>query len=193
MEERKGLPIIAFASAQEWQTWLDAHGADAAGLWLKIAKRAAGVPSVTYAEALEAALCVGWIDGQKGTYDDAWWLQRFTPRGPRSIWSKINVTAVEALTAAGRMQPAGLVAVAAAQANGRWAAAYDGQRTATVPADLQSALNASPPAATAWAGLSSAHRYAVLFRVHGAKRPETRARRIETYIAMLERGEKLYP
>lgn len=193
MEERQGLPIIAFASAQEWQAWLDEHAADAAGVWVKIAKKGAGVPSVTYAGALEAALCVGWIDGQKGAYDDAWWLQRFTRRGPRSIWSKINVAAVEALTLAGRMQPAGLAAVAAAKADGRWAAAYEGQRTATVPADLQAALDASPTAAAGWAGLNGANRYAVLFRVHGAKRPETRIRRIEKYVAMLERGEKLYP
>jgi uncharacterized protein YdeI (YjbR/CyaY-like superfamily) len=148
---------------------------------------------VTYAEAVEAALCHGWIDGQKAKLDDARWLQRFTPRKRGSRWSRINRDKAEALIAAGRMRPAGLREIEAARADGRWDAAYDGQRTATVPEDLQRALDADPAARAAFDDLNSVNRYAILYRVQDAKRPETRARRIAQFTAMLARGEKLHP
>lgn len=192
-ETKGGLPIVPFVSAGAWEGWLEEHGETSAGIWLKLAKKGADVPSVTYAEAVEGALVYGWIDGQKGAYDEAWWLQRFTRRGPRSAWSQINRATATELIAAGRMQPAGLAAVEGAQADGRWERAYAGARTAVVPDDLQQALDAWPAAAAFFATLDSANRYAVLYRVQDAKRPDTRARRIETFVAMLARGEKLHP
>lgn len=186
------LPILPFASADEWESWLEAEHASAAGVWLKIAKKDTGIATVTYAEALDVALCFGWIDGQRRGFDATWFLQRFTPRKPRGNWSKINTEHVARLLAAGRMRPAGLAQVEAARADGRWAAAYDGQRTATVPPDLQQALDANPEAAAFFATLRGANRYAVIYRVQGAKRAETRARRIERFVAMLARGETLH-
>jgi uncharacterized protein YdeI (YjbR/CyaY-like superfamily) len=173
--------------------WLETEGGRSPGVWLACVKKDAGVPGVSYADALEAALCHGWIDGQRRTGDERHFLQRFTPRGRRSRWSKINRTRAEALIAAGEMQPGGLAEVERARADGRWEAAYDSHRTATVPDDLRAALDASPRAAAFFAGLDSANRYAVLYRVQEAKRPETRARRIAKYVAMLEAGEKLHP
>jgi uncharacterized protein YdeI (YjbR/CyaY-like superfamily) len=173
--------------------WLEAEGGRSPGVWLACVKKDAGVPGVSYADALEAALCRGWIDGQRRTGDERRFLQRFTPRGRRSRWSKINRTRAEALIAAGEMRPAGLAEVERARADGRWEAAYDSHRTATVPDDLRAALDASPRAAAFFAGLDSNNRYAVLYRVQEAKRPETRARRIAKYVAMLEAGEKLHP
>ncbi|HXE44859.1 MAG TPA: YdeI/OmpD-associated family protein [Conexibacter sp.] len=186
------LPILPFASAAAWEAWLDAEHARAAGVWLQIAKKDTGVATVTYAEALDVALCFGWIDGQKRGFDATWFLQRFTPRTARSRWSKINTEHVERLAAAGRMRPAGLAQVEAARADGRWAAAYDGQRSAAVPPDLQAALDADPAAAAFFATLRGANRYAILYRVQDAKRPETRARRIARFTAMLARGETLH-
>jgi len=186
------LPILPFASAADWEAWLEAEHARAAGVWLRIAKKDAGIATVTYAEALDVALCFGWIDGQKRGFDAAWFLQRFTPRTPRSRWSKINTGHVERLIAAGRMRPAGLAHVEAARADGRWEAAYHGQRSAAVPPDLQAALDANPAAAAFFATLSGANRYAILYRVQDAKRPETRRRRIERFVAMLQRGETLH-
>jgi uncharacterized protein YdeI (YjbR/CyaY-like superfamily) len=162
-------------------------------VWLACVKKDAGVPGVTYAEALDVALCHGWIDGQKRKGDERHFLQRFTRRGPRSRWSKINRTRAEALIAEGAMLPAGLAEVERARADGRWEAAYDSHRTATVPPDLEAALAAEPAAAAFFAGLDSANRYAVLYRVQEAKRPETRARRIAKYVAMLAAGEKIHP
>ena len=187
------LATQSFAGQQEWAAWLDANHATARGIWLKLAKKAAGVPSVTYAEALESALCYGWIDGQKKALDDEWWLQKFTPRAPKSVWSKINRQKAEQLIEAGAMRPAGLRAVEAAQADGRWARAYDSQATSTVPADLQAALDANPEAAAFFVTLDSRNRYAILFRTASAKKSETRARRIEQFVAMLARHETLYP
>lgn len=184
--------VLAFSTQDDWAGWLAANHDTSTGLWLKHAKAASGIPSVTYAEAVEVALCWGWIDGQKRTFDDQHWLQRYSPRRPKSVWSKINVGKVEALIAEGRMQPAGLREVERAKADGRWAAAYESQSTATVPDDLQAALDADPVAAQEFAGLSSSNRYAILFRVHNAKMPETRARRIEKFVAMLRAGERLY-
>jgi uncharacterized protein YdeI (YjbR/CyaY-like superfamily) len=187
------LPVLAFPSAAAFGDWLEAEHAHSPGLWLRIARKATGAPSVTYAAALEVALCYGWIDGQKAPGDqEGWWLQRFTPRRPRSRWSRINREKAEALIAAGRMRPAGLAEVEQARADGRWDAAYAGQRTATVPEDLQAALDASPTAAEAFAGLDSVNRYAILYRVQDAKRPATRAARIAKFVAMLERGETLH-
>jgi uncharacterized protein YdeI (YjbR/CyaY-like superfamily) len=180
-------------SREAWQDWLAAHHESSDGVWLAIAKKGSGVASVTYDEALEVALCHGWVDGQKRAYDDAHWLQRFTPRRPRSIWSKRNRATAERLLAEGRMTPAGMRAIEQAKADGRWDAAYEGQRSATVPDDLRRALDADPAARAAFAGLDSRNRYAILFRVQQAKRPDTRARRIATYVSMLAAGETIYP
>ena len=192
LTEYLGRPVRAFASAQLWEEWLTAEHASADGLWLKLAKKGCADPSVSYAEALDVALCYGWIDGQKRPLDEEYWLQRFTPRKARSKWSQINCGKAEALIQAGRMQPAGLREIEAAKADGRWAAAYEGQSKSTVPADLQLALDANPAAAEFFGTLSSANRYAILYRVHEPKRPETRAKRIEKFIAMLEKHETIH-
>jgi len=168
------------------------HHASSDGLWLKIAKKGVGVPSVTYLEAVEIALCWGWIDGQKKGLDEQHFLQRFTPRRPRSVWSKTNVTKVAALIEAGRMQPAGQAQVDAAKADGRWERAYDGAGTATVPEDLQAALAQCPPAQAFFATINASNRYAVLWRVQTAVRPQTRAARIAQLVEMLARGEVLH-
>jgi uncharacterized protein YdeI (YjbR/CyaY-like superfamily) len=187
------LPILAFPSQDAWEEWLGSHHGDAPGVWLKIAKKGAGIESVSHPEALEGALCFGWIDGQRRALDDRYFLQRFTPRGPRSRWSQINRESATRLMEAGRMRPAGLAQVEAARADGRWDAAYAPQRTATVPDDLRRALDANPPAAEAFETLDSQNRYAILYRVGDAKRPETRARRIAKFVAMLAEGDKPYP
>jgi len=185
------LPTLLFADRAELERWLEGnHGSD--GAWLKIAKKGAEEPSVTYAEALELALCFGWIDSQKRGHDDQHFLQRFTPRRPRGRWSKINREKAEALIAADAMRPAGLAEVEAAKGDGRWEAAYEGQRTAQVPDDLQRELDANPAAAEFFAGLDGANRYAVIYRLNDAKKPETRERRLRKFVAMLERGEKIH-
>ncbi|HEU5100151.1 MAG TPA: YdeI/OmpD-associated family protein [Roseiflexaceae bacterium] len=189
----KELPILAFETQDAWANWLEEHHADSPGLWLRLAKKASGVTSIDYGQALEVALCYGWIDGQKKGYDDSSWLQKFTPRGPKSIWSKINREKAQQLIDSGRMRPAGMAAIERAQQDGRWEAAYDSQSNATVPDDLQAALDANPEARAFFETLNSANRYAILFRIHTAKKTETRARRIEQFIAMLEQHEKLYP
>lgn len=187
------VPVIAFARPGDWADWLAGNHASSSGVWLKLAKKASGVASVTYAEALEVALAWGWIDGQKQSHDDAAWLQKFTPRGARSIWSKVNREKALALIASGDMKPPGLAEVERAKQDGRWDAAYDSQSKATVPEDLAAALAANPRAAEFFSTLNAANRYAVLFRVHTAKKPETRARRIAQFVEMLARGEKLHP
>jgi len=181
-----------FRNAKAFEAWLRKNHAKSDGLWLKIAKRGADEPSVTYPEAVEIALCWGWIDGLKKGLDDQHFLQRFTPRRARSIWSKINVDKVAALVEAGRMQAPGLAQVEAAKADGRWAKAYDGAKTATVPDDLAAALAATPPAQAFFATLDASNRYAVLWRIQTAVKPETRARRIEQLVAMLARGETIH-
>ncbi len=193
LETRAGEAVLAFASAGAVAEWLDRNHASSTGIWLKIAKKGAAEPSVSYAEALEAALCFGWIDAQKRPRDDTSWLQRFTPRKPRSVWSRVNRERAEALILAGRMRTAGLSEVERARADGRWDAAYDSQSRATVPPDLQAALDASPAAAAFFATLNSVNRYAILHRLQTAKKPETRARRLRTFVAMLEHGEKIHP
>jgi uncharacterized protein YdeI (YjbR/CyaY-like superfamily) len=190
---RDGLPIVSFLSPDEWEEWLEDEHATSRGVWLKIARKGTGRLSVSYDEALDVALAYGWIDGQKGRYDDEHWVQRFTPRTPRSRWSKINCARAGALIVAGRMRPAGLAEVERAKADGRWEAAYDGQRTATVPEDLQRALDASPAARDFFATLSGANRYAILYRVQDAKRPDTRARRIAQFVEMLAERRTLHP
>ena len=187
------LPVLLFEDQAAWAEWLERHHAGAPGVWLRHAKKDGGLRSVSYAEALDVALCYGWIDSQKRSWDDRSWIQKWGPRGPRSIWSRINRDKVEALVAAGRMRPPGLAAVEAAKADGRWDAAYSSQSTATVPDDLQAALDANPRAAAFFATLNGANRYAILFRVQTAKKPETRAKRIAGFIEMLERGEKIHP
>jgi uncharacterized protein YdeI (YjbR/CyaY-like superfamily) len=179
--------------AAAWEAWLEGHAALSPGVWLAIPKKGSGRTSPSYAEALDIALCFGWIDGQKASLDSSFFLQRFTPRGPRSTWSERNREHVARLTAEGRMRPAGLAEVERAKADGRWGAAYAGQATAEAPEDLRAALEADPAAAARFAELDRTNRYAILFRIGAVKRAETRARKIEEYVAMLARGETLYP
>jgi uncharacterized protein YdeI (YjbR/CyaY-like superfamily) len=186
-------PTLAFKTQKAYETWLAKNHAKAPGVWIKLAKKGSGVKSITYAEAVEASLCYGWIDGQSKSIDDTAWLQKYTPRGRKSIWSKINIGKVEALIKAGRMQPAGLAAVEAAKKDGRWEAAYEPPSKAGVPPDLQAALDTNPKAKAFFATLNSTNRYAILFRTQTAKKPETRAKRIKQFVEMLEKGEKLYP
>lgn len=185
----ENLPIILFETADEWAAWLDKNQTDASGVWLRLTKKASGRPSVTYTEALDVALCYGWIDGKKKSYDDISWVQKFTQRRPKSIWSKINRGKVEQLIENGRMQSSGLVAIEQAKQDGRWAAAYDSQSQAAVPEDFQAELDKNAQAKAFFATLKSANRYAILFRIHTAKKPETRARRIQQFIEMLEAGK----
>lgn len=193
MKQPRSLPIAAFPSQPAWTTWLEDNHPTSPGVWLRLAKKGSPTPSVTYAEAVESALCYGWIDGQKDSHDDLAWLQKFTPRGPRSIWSKINRERIDALITSGRMRPAGLAAVERAKQGGQWEAAYDPPSTSTVPPDLQSALDANESAKAFFATLNSTNRYAILFRIQNVKKAETRARKITEFVAMLTRKEKLYP
>lgn len=181
-----------FRNAKAFEAWLKKHHATSDGLWLKLAKRGASEPGVSYAEAVEIALCWGWIDGQKKGLDDQHFLQRFTPRRARSVWSKVNVGKVAALIEAGRMQAPGHAQIEAAKADGRWQKAYDGARTATVPEDLQAALDAAPQARSFFATLNASNRYAILWRIQTAVKAETRARRIEQLVQMLARGETIH-
>ena len=191
--EKGGLPIVAFSSREAWVTWLDEQHTVSAGVWLALRKKGASELGLSYSEAVEVALCYGWIDGQAGKLDERFWLQRFTPRRPRSIWSRINRDRALALIARGEMRPAGLREVERARADGRWEAAYEPPSTIEVPDDLQQALAANPAAETFFATLNRTNRYAILHRIHAAKKPETRARRIATFVAMLAEGKKLYP
>jgi uncharacterized protein YdeI (YjbR/CyaY-like superfamily) len=188
-----GLPVRSFPDAVSFEAWLAAQPPGSPGLWLQLAKKGSGVPCVGKPAAIEALLCHGWIDGQLQPRDALSWLVRCTPRKPRSNWSAVNRATALRLIADGRMAPAGLAQVQAAQADGRWNAAYAPQRLATVPPDLQQALDADPAAAAFFATLTGANRYAVLYRVQDAKTPATRARRIAQFVAMLARGEVLHP
>ena len=181
---------LTFPDAAAWRSWLQDHHGDSDGVWLVTAKK--GVAGVSRDEALEEALCHGWIDGQARRRDDETYLQRYTPRRARSAWSQRNTKIVERLTAEGRMHPAGLAEVERAKGDGRWDAAYAGSATIQVPADLAEALEAEPKAQAMFETLNSRNRYSVLYRIETAKRPETRARRIEKYVAMLARGETIY-
>ncbi|MCR6661890.1 MAG: YdeI/OmpD-associated family protein [Luteimonas sp.] len=185
------LPVRHFRNAAAWEKWL-ASNAGTAGMWLKIAKKDSGIASVTYAEALDVALCHGWIDGLKKSLDAEYFLQRFTPRKPRSLWSKINVGKVEQLIASGRMQAAGLREVDAAKADGRWEAAYHGASSMEVPAELAEALAKNRKAKAFFETLDKTNRYSFCWRVHTAVKPETKRARAEKFVAMLARGEKIH-
>ncbi len=191
-EVRSGLPIIGFADQKELEDWLTGQPADAAGVWIKFAKKGGGKSSLSKVEAIDAALCHGWIDGQLDKYDDTHWLVRFTPRKPRSKWSEVNRTRALQLIEEGQMSKTGLAQVNAARADGRWNAAYAPASTAEIPPDLQEALDQSPGAAAFFATLTGANRFAILYRIGAVKKPDTRARKIATYIAMLERGETIH-
>ena len=193
MSESSELLILPFASQSKWADWIAKQHDKSAGVWLKLAKKDSGISSVTYTEALEVALCYGWIDGQKNSFDEKYFLQKFTPRRPKSIWSKINVEKVERLIASGQMKPAGLKAIEAAKADGRWEQAYASQKNISVPEDFQSALDRNKKAKSFFETLNSANRYSFLFRIETAKKAETRARRIQELVEMLEKNEKFHP
>lgn len=193
MTAKVNSPIIPFASRNGWEAWLDEHHATSVGVRIKFAKKGSGIEIVSHAEALEVALCYGWIDGQTEKFDDDYWLQRFTPRRPKSKWSKVNREKAVKLIEKGAMKPAGLREVERAKSDGRWDAAYDAQSKATVPNDLQRELENNYTAREFFAALDSRNRYAILHRIQDAKKPETRARRIEKYVAMLNEEKKIYP
>jgi uncharacterized protein YdeI (YjbR/CyaY-like superfamily) len=193
MKQPDTLPTISFATQQDWEAWLKEHHTDTKGLWLKIAKKGTAIPSVDYLEALDSALCYGWIDGQKASCDDKYWLQRFTPRNPKSMWSKANCDKATALIAARRMQPAGLRQVQSARDDGRWDLAYESQSKITIPDDFQRELDKNQEAKEFFSTLNSVNRYAILRRIQISKKPETRAARTEKFIDMLSKHQKLYP
>jgi uncharacterized protein YdeI (YjbR/CyaY-like superfamily) len=186
-------PTVFCATAQEWDAWLAANHETAAGVWLRIAKKGSGVESARYPEVLDSAIAYGWIDAVRHADDDTHFLQRFTPRGPRSKWSKINRAKAEKLIAEGRMTERGMREVEKAKADGRWAAAYESQKNMPVPPDLQKELDADPKAREFFDSLSSQNRYAILYRLHDAKRPETRERRLKQFVEMLKKRETLHP
>jgi uncharacterized protein YdeI (YjbR/CyaY-like superfamily) len=192
METFKDLPVVLFATQSDWRAWLEENHAQPKGLWLKHAKKLSGKKSVSYQEALEEALCYGWIDSQKQAYDKDYFLQKFTPRGPESVWSKINVVKAEVLIKSGRMQPAGLAAINLAKQDGRWDAAYDSQSSSKIPEDFLAALNKNPKAKQFFGTLDKANIYALMWRVQTAKKLETRKARIEKFIQMLSQGKKLH-
>jgi uncharacterized protein YdeI (YjbR/CyaY-like superfamily) len=188
------LPSLPFESATAWEAWLQENHQVSDGIWMQIGKKSAGHPSITYDEAVDVALCYGWIDGQKNKHDDTAWLQKFTPRRKKSIWSKVNCLKVAKLTAEGRMQPAGLAQVEAAKTDGRWDVAYDSQSTMTMPEDFQAALDAHPKAKEFYESLPKSRRYSFLFRIQTTKKTENRAAKIEQLVAMLEEGKAFnYP
>jgi uncharacterized protein YdeI (YjbR/CyaY-like superfamily) len=192
MTDTKVLVKRRFATAAAWHNWLEKHHAGSRGLWLEFAKKENERPSITHAQALETSLCFGWIDGQTKSSADGWWCQRFTPRGPRSKWSQVNCAAVERLRAQGRLTAAGLEQMEAAKSDGRWSAAYAPQSTIIVPDDLKAALAASPIARNFFESLDSKNRYAILYRLHNAKKPETRERRLLKFVQMLKAGDTLH-
>jgi uncharacterized protein YdeI (YjbR/CyaY-like superfamily) len=184
---------LTFANQAEWESWLELNGSTATGVWLRLAKRTADQPTISYAEALESALCYGWIDGQKQAESEHFWRQRFTPRTAKSIWSRINKAKAEALISAGRMRPAGMREIDRAKQDGRWDAAYASASTSTIPDDFQKALDANKRAKAFFATLDSKNRYAFLFRIQNVKKAETRAKKITQFVEMLVNGEKLHP
>ena len=192
MKNSDTVPIMSFETQQDWEVWLEENHAESKGIWLKIAKKEAPAPTISYAEALDSAICYGWIDGQKAAFDDRYWLQKFTPRTAKSIWSKVNCGKAEALIAVGRMQPAGLRQVELAKADGRWDRAYESQSKITIPDDFQRELDKNPKAKDFFSTLDSANRYAFLFRIHAAKKPETRSAKIQKFIEILNQQQKLH-
>jgi uncharacterized protein YdeI (YjbR/CyaY-like superfamily) len=193
MKNTDSLSIMSFETQQDWEKWLAEHHADTEGIWLKLAKKETGIPSVNYSEALDSAICYGWIDGQKASFDDRYWLQKFTPRRPKSIWSKANCEKATALIVEGRIQPAGLRQIELAKADGRWDRAYESQSRITIPADFQSELDKNQHAKDFFSTLDSTNRYAILFRIHTAKKPETRSARIQKFIEMLSKNQTIHP
>lgn len=191
-EQRGGLPVLMFRDGVAFEDWLDQQPADAAGVWVKLPKKSARAQGLSKAEAVDAALCHGWIDGQLDKYDEEYSLVRFTPRRARSRWSQVNKRRATELLSEGRMRTSGIAQIEAAKADGRWAAAYAPASAAEVPTDLQDALNANPRAAKFFATLKGANRYAILYRIGAIKRPEARAKRIAHYVVMLERGETIH-
>jgi uncharacterized protein YdeI (YjbR/CyaY-like superfamily) len=190
---RDELPVLTFPSAAAWEEWLAGQHDAAAGAWLRIARRGAAEATVSYQEALEVAICFGWIDSHKDRLDDEFWVQRFTPRRPSGRWSKINADKAVALIECGRMRPAGLREVDRAKADGRWDSAYAGQASMEIPDDLREALSADAAAAEFFETISSVNRYAILYRIGSVKRPETRARKIAQYVAMLAEHQTIHP
>jgi uncharacterized protein YdeI (YjbR/CyaY-like superfamily) len=191
--KRLEAPVRLFKDQSKWEVWLKKNHKQHSGVWLRITKKDSGVKSVSHAEALESALCYGWIDGQKRPENDKTWLQKFVPRSPKSLWSRINRDKAEALIKNGRMMPAGVAAIEEAKASGRWQAAYDSFSRATVPADLEAALASSPRAKAFFCELDGANRYAILFRIQTVKKPETRARKIREFVEMLSQHETIHP
>lgn len=193
MDPKSGDPVELFATATDFDRWLRKNHAKASCIWVKYAKKKSRIPSIDWNQAVDVALCYGWIDGQAKSIDETYAMQRFTPRGKRSKWSKLNRERVARLTKAGRMQPAGLAEVERAKADGRWDAAYDSPANASIPDDLAKALAKSAKAKKSFDSLSSSNRYSILYRLQDAKKPETRAKRLEKFVAMLEKGETLHP
>lgn len=187
-----GLPIISFVSAKKLGSWLAKNHKRPDGIWLRIFKKASGKPTVTYKEAVDEALCYGWIDGQMRSLDDQSYIQKFTPRRPRSLWSKINTGNVERLIKAGKMKPAGLIQVEAAKADGRWANAYHSSSNAVMPKDFLKLVNKNKKAKTFFETLNKSNKYAIFYLLNSAKKPETRERRMKKFLDMLVKGEKLY-
>jgi uncharacterized protein YdeI (YjbR/CyaY-like superfamily) len=191
--EHGDLPVLAFPSVTSWHGWLETEGPQSRGAWLKISKKGAAEPTISYQQALDVALCFGWIDGQKAPLSEHYWLQRFTPRRPGSKWSKVNKAKAEALFEAGRMQPGGLSEIELAKADGRWEAAYAGQRNSVVPDDLRQALDADPAASEFFETIDGVNRFAIIYRIGAVKRPETRARKIAQYVQMLAEHKTIHP
>jgi uncharacterized protein YdeI (YjbR/CyaY-like superfamily) len=193
MKDPDNLSTLPFESQRSWEAWLKKHHTDTNGIWLKIGKKDTGISSVSYSEALDSAICYGWIDGQKAPFDDKYWLQKFTPRRAKSGWSRINCNKADSLIAKGKMKPAGMRQVELAKADGRWESAYDSQSKIEIPDDLQKKLDKNQKAKTFFATLNSVNRYAILYRIQTAKKPETRAARIQKFIEMLSKHQKIHP
>ena len=192
-ESPDGKPIVEFSKKSDWTRWLEKNHDKSSGVWLRLAKKDSGLKSISRADSLDVALCYGWIDGQARSEGDSTWLQKYTPRGKRSIWSKKNRENVDRLIECGEMRPAGLAEIERAKSDGRWDAAYDSPRNITVPDDLEAAFKKNKNAKAFFESLDSRNRYAVLFRIHNAKRAETREKRIKQFVEMLGRREKIYP
>lgn len=186
------LPVLHFERQKDWANWLTENHSSSLGVWLQLAKKSSDIPSVSYDEAIEVALCFGWIDGQKQAHSEQFWLQKFTRRSDKSVWSKINKDRALALIKTGKMKPAGLQEIEHAKSDGRWDAAYDSASKATVPSDFQSALDSNTRAKNFFGTLDSRNRYAILFRIQTAKKAETRAKKIAQFVLMLERHEKVH-
>lgn len=192
-QQKAELEVLLFERPEDWAAWLDKNHAKSAGLWFRFAKKAAQMSSMSHAQALELALCYGWIDGQTNTHDSESWVQKFTPRSPKSIWSKINREKATELIQSGKMKSAGLKEVERAKEDGRWDSAYDSVSEAKIPGDFQVELGSNQAASDFFSTLNSKNRYAILFRIQTAKKAETRAKRIHQFISMLEKQEKIYP